>query len=43
VEGVAPGTGINVAMANSTLQSSGRKVLPFPKKPQGWKKQILDK
>lgn len=28
---------------DSTLQSIDRKALPFPKKPQDWNEQILDK
>lgn len=34
---------MSLCPTDSTLQSIDRKALPFPKKPRGWKEQILDK
>lgn len=34
---------MSLCLTDSTLQSGDRKAFPFPKKPQGWKEQILDK
>lgn len=34
---------MSLCLMDSTLQSIDRKALPFPKKPQDWNEQILDK